>query len=240
MKRKSSSQQVGYKKRKSEIPAVTRGVLKKLIRWAAEAKHYAPYDSVTPASGSIYTAPLTANITQGGGTAQRDGDSIRLEYIKIDLMLRTSSYLYMGNHPALFRVLLVEAAGEYNGGAMTWTTSGLTTALMYQGANTFNNVDGIPDPKLITVHYDATHQLDPKWAYGVQVTGDTTSTELARTIKKVSIYKQIQKDIVFKRGSNFTTGRNNFYLVVAPYNGNGASNLDTMSYVADVCFKDTK
>lgn len=174
------------------------------VRGMEPAKHNTINDSTAQATlthQTIFTRDITQNITQGDGNANRDGDAIFIEAVKLNGFYQTAAAT--GAYQC--RVLLGWSGEEYTIGAMG---AGLTAAEVFlpnTGANWA--AASIINPKAFTVLYDTTIVINSLTANAV----DLESFQTTVPIKKKFSYQSA--------ASVYGKVRNLYLVVVASVNG---------------------
>jgi len=136
--------------------------LKSIISGMKEAKHYTVDNNTALVHNTIVCMSPTQGITQGTGIANRDGDSVRLEALKIKGNFQSDAtagaYTY--------RILVGYSGEEINtANIASQFVSGLGTSHVFFPATANNYTsNGIVNAKAFTVLYDQTFDINSQIA----------------------------------------------------------------------------
>jgi len=201
-----------------------RKTIKSILYNSLPAKHYTASLGVSPPTHStIYTANLTAGITQGTGNTNRDGDSVRLMALKLKGFVQTPSN---ATGMYTYRILVLYSGEEYT--SVSWSSTGLTdTELFLPGTGTTWVPNGIINPKAVTCLYDKTIDVP---------TLVTTTADLESFNDTI----QLNTDFDYQStGSALGKTRNLYCLIIGSVVGGvaGSTNTGAVFVSTDLIFK---
>lgn len=219
-----------YPKKRSGSPLVrkrfvksTKKSFKRKVENTKPAKHYTVgLGQATMLHNSWYTASPTYGVTQGDTNANRDGDSIYIEALKI------KGFYSSDVADKCYSMRLIVGWSDVETGSATLTLAGLTSANIFLPGTDVNWApNGIVNPKALTTLYDQTFDVQSS------ITGVADNQSFMETI-------QIQKPFVYKSSADtFGKNRNLVILVLAAINGGTSGTTDAgdvyMAY--DLIFK---
>lgn len=184
----TTKHKLNMSKRKPKL----RAMVKKMIKGAAETKHYDLLQnsySTFSYAGSVYQV---SNISQGDGRSTRDGDKVHCTYVKLGMTLAANATT-AGNA----RVMLVQ--DKLNLGTTPTGGNILSSASTLRAPICEINTESFP--KRWRVLYDRTYKLDP-------VAGTNILYQNIKTSVKVNAP-------VYYTGQNGTDeGKNQIYMLV--------------------------
>lgn len=191
------------------------------VRSIQPAKHWTSNSAVTINNATIYTWNITAGVIQGDTNAQREGDSIYMEALKLEGFMQTAT----ASNAYKFRVLVGYSGEEYS--VTTLTASLLADAELFLPNTTATVVNGIINPKTFTVIYDEVIDLNS------QIEGDRTIQSTRTTIK-------LNKRFNYQNSGSAFGKNQNLYVVVISYSADTAVGDSNGSAVlsADLIFRD--
>lgn len=160
------------------------------------AKHLTGDSQEVINQNTVYTLGLTTQVVQGDSNAQRDGDAIYLEALKINGHFQASST----SNAYKCRIIVGYSGEEFS--PNTFTSSQLANTDVFFPSTFWTNA--ITNPKAFTVLYDTTLDVNS------QVTGVSTLQSYSATIplKRMHPYQS--------NGSQYGKTRN-LYAVVVPH-----------------------
>lgn len=185
------------------------------------AKHFTDQPSAIIPNVTPLTYNLTSKIVQGTNVAQREGDSIYLEALKIEGIIHSS----VDSNAYKYRILVGYSGEETT--AVSFSNAGLTNAEIFLPGTFALAACGIVNPKAFTVLYD--HVID----LNSQIAGDATVQSFRDTI-------QLKTKFPYQASAS-TYGKNkNLYVVVLGYGVGLAVNdpTGTIFCSMDLIFKD--
>lgn len=190
------------------------------VKNVAPAKHLSGTTNVVVTNGNIFTCGLTNQIGAGTGNAQRIGDSIQLEALKIEGLFQaaTDADAYK------FRLIIGYSGEEY--GVTTLTTGNLTSTELFLPNTDTTMVNAIVNPKTFTVLYDEVYDLNS------QVSGDSTLQSLRATIP-------LKKNFPYQSAGSVYGKTQNLYMVVTSYavSAVGGASIGSALIAYDLIFK---
>lgn len=176
----------------------TRKTFANKVRQIQPAKHLTGESNVTILNGLIYTMNITAQIAQGNGNSQREGDSVFLEALKIEGAIQTST----SSNAYKFRILLGYSGEEY--GVTTLTSGNLTQTELFQPSTFTVAANGIINPKAFTCIYDEVIDLNS------QIEGDRTIQSFRDTVV-------LNKRFPYQQSTGVYGKDKNLYMVIISY-----------------------
>lgn len=162
-----------------------------------QTKHFSGTSETTIADNVFKAMNLTSQVTQGDNDAQREGDSIHLEALKIEGHIQTSA----DSNAYKFRILVGYSRHEVNN---TSIVADPTFPSPFLPGTAFQLVNGIINPKNFTVLYDQILDLNS------QVEGDRTIQSFRDTIK-------LNKTFYYKASGAIYGKDKNLYVIVLGY-----------------------
>lgn len=185
------------------------------------AKHLDGNSAVTINNARVYTMNLTAQIGQGTGNNQREGDSVHLEALKLEghFQSATASNAYK------FRLLIGYSGEEF--GTTIFATGSLSASEIFLPNTVGTLANGVVNPKAFTVLYDKVIDQNS------QVEGDRVLTSLRDTI-------QLKANFPYQAATSVYGKFKNLYAVVVSYAPDVAIDVANGSVVLsyDLIFKD--
>lgn len=215
-------------------PAFTAKV-KKVMNKNEEPRHlYTSAQLSVPASGGWYTCSLTTNMTQGDTNTSRQGDEIHLDAVKLAMRFSNLGHTGIVYANVWYRVIVGRFRNlEINtGNAFSASNAGVTQGITYANNSSYTGIDGIVDPRFVTVLYDHKVHIMPNY--------QNSSSEPQIVTKFVDTTIKLNYDLKYRTGSTeyANTSFKNLYMVVIPYNENGAIDVGIASVVADLIWKE--
>lgn len=212
-----------FRKKKPSLASI----IKKVIHKDDDAHHavIAQNNQVLGAN-TMYTSSLFTEIAQGTSNATRVGDAIWLEALKV----RLNFYGSATSNTVLIRFLIVKSGIEIAGGVSgLWQTggTGLSTGNVFLNtAVTTPAIDGIIDPKKVTVLYDKVVELTPR------ISGQVVVHNHNMTIP-------LKTKHVYQVGNSGYAKMKQIYCIAVPYQlgaTTGAA-IGTIDMSSDIIFK---
>lgn len=164
---------------------------------------------------------LTAQIGQGTGNADRLGDSIYLEALKLE------GFFQSATDPNAYRFRLIVGYSGEEYGVTTFTAGNLTATELFLPSTTTTPTNGIINPKAFTVLYDEVHDIN-------------SQVENYRTIASTRTTIQLKQQFPYQASTSVYGKTKNLYAVVVAYAADVAAATPIGSAVLsyDLIFKD--
>lgn len=182
------------------------------------AKHLTSDDRRAIGSDTVYGVNITAQVVQGDSNAQRDGDAIYLEALKIKGHYETDTV----SNAYKCRIIVGYSGEEF--------TSAIFSAATLTGGQVFfsgtNNYNAIVNPKAFTQLYETTMDLNS------QIEGDATIQSFDATIPLKQMFPYQSAASVYGKTKNL-------YIVLVAYGVGIATGtgVGTISMNWDLIFK---
>lgn len=171
---------------------------------------------------TIYTNTPTANIIQGTSNANRQGDSIWLEAIKIMANIQTP--VTVG---AFSYRLIVGYSGEEYSNPNTWGSgaAGLTSAEIFLPNTNVNwNPNGIINPKTFTVLHD-------------EIIDINSVTDTSADVHSIARVIQLKTQFKYQNSASTLGKDRNLYIVFIGSVAGGLGGAGTLVMATDLIFK---
>ena len=185
------------------------------------AKHLSGNSGVTINNAEIYSMNLTAQIAQGTGLGQREGDTVHLEAVKLEGFFQSST----ASNAYKFRLIVGYSGEEY--GQVTLTSGVFGTSELFLPNTVATVVNGVINPKAFTMLYDEVIDMNS------QIEGDRTLQSVRSTIK-------LNKTFSYQANASVYGKTQNLYVIVVSYAPDVAVGVANGSAVIsyDLIFKD--
>lgn len=210
--------------RRKRVPR--RKSIKAIVNSMKEAKHYTLDYNLAFTHNTLFTMCPTQGITQGDGIANRDGDSIRLEALKIQADFQSSATA--GAYT--FRIIVGYSGEEYTtANIASQFVSGLSTSeVFFPSTVTFWTANGVINPKAFTVLYDQTVDINSQIAAVVDTVSFSHTVPLAM-------------DFPYQASASVMGKFKNLYVLVIGCVAGGTTGVTAAGnilYSSDLIFKD--
>lgn len=210
---------------KSRKSRTLSGIVAEQVRKQASAKHFALGDAAllqTMLHNTYYSYMPTSGVVQGDTNAQRDGDSVYLEALKIRGSYTTNS----AANGYTCRVL-VGWTGEELSVAQTFVAGSITPQMIYLPTTGANGVNGIINPKGFTLLYDETVDVNSQ----IAATTDISTLSAIIPLKQKFVYQE--------SASAFGKTKNLVVVVISSVNGGvaGTTGTGVIAMSVDLIFK---
>lgn len=202
------------------------GSVKGIMYGLKPAKHYTMDNNAALLHNTVYTMCPSQGITQGTGNANRLGDRVHLEALKIQANFQSSATA--GAYS--YRILVGYSGEEYTtANIASQFVSGLgTTQLFFPSTVNFWTVNGIVNPKAFTVLYDQTVDINS------QITAVSDVVSYSHTVP-------LGIDFPYQDSGSVQGKFKNLYIVVIGCVAGGTSGVTAAGNIlfsGDLIFKD--